>query len=62
MKIWRRLRIARRVAVFSQLRVFLLERGIVFARTPAKLRMAIPENPGESVNGKTVSLPPGWGI
>jgi len=35
--------IARRTAVINQLRAFLLERGVVFAKTPAKLRMAMPE-------------------
>jgi transposase len=35
--------IARRTAVINQLRAFLLERGMVFAKTPAKLRMAMPE-------------------
>ena len=31
--------IARRTAVINQLRAFLLERGMVFAKTPAKLRL-----------------------
>jgi transposase len=35
--------IARRVAVINQLRAFLLERGMTFAKTPAKLRMALPD-------------------
>jgi transposase len=35
--------IARRTAVINQLRAFLLERGMVFAKTPAKLRIAMPE-------------------
>jgi transposase len=35
--------IALRTAVINQVRTFLLERGMVFARTPAKLRMARPE-------------------
>src|SRR5580658_7757242 len=35
--------IARRTAVINQLRAFLLERGLVFAQTPAKLRIALPE-------------------
>ena len=35
--------IARRTAVINQLRVFLLERGMVFAKTPARLRIAMPE-------------------
>jgi transposase len=34
--------IARRTAVINQLRAFLLERGMTFARTPAKLRNALP--------------------
>jgi transposase len=33
----------RRTAVINQMRAFLLERGMVFAKTPAKLRMAMPE-------------------
>jgi len=40
--------ISRRTAVINQLRAFLLERGLTFARTPAKLRNALPdilENP-----------------
>jgi transposase len=35
--------ISRRTAVINQLRAFLLERGLVFARTPAKLRVALPD-------------------
>ncbi len=35
--------ISRRTAVINQLRAFLLERGLVFARTPAKLRAALPD-------------------
>ena len=35
--------ISRRTAVINQLRAFLLERGLVFARTPAKLRAAMSE-------------------
>jgi transposase len=35
--------IARRVAVINQLRAFLLERGMTFAKTPAKLRIAMPD-------------------
>jgi transposase len=34
--------ISRRTAVINQLRAFLLERGLVFAKTPAKLRAALP--------------------
>src|SRR5271163_2538403 len=34
---------SRRTAVINQLRAFLLERGLVFAKTPAKLRVALPE-------------------
>ena len=40
--------ISRRTAVINQLRAFLLERGLTIARTPAKLRNALPdilENP-----------------
>ena len=35
--------IARRTAVIIQLRAFLLERGLVFAKTPSRLRAAMPE-------------------
>jgi transposase len=35
--------IARRTSVINQLRAFLLERGLVFARSPAKLRERMPE-------------------
>jgi transposase len=35
--------IVTRTAVINQLRAFLLERGMVFAKTSAKLRMAMPE-------------------
>ncbi len=35
--------IARRTSVINQLRAFLLERGMTFARTPAKLKVAMPE-------------------
>src|ERR1700753_1541676 len=35
--------ISRRTAVINQLRAFLLERGMVFAKTPAKLRAALPD-------------------
>src|SRR5271155_4447995 len=35
--------ISRRTAVINQLRAFLLERGLVFAQTPAKLRAALPD-------------------
>jgi transposase len=35
--------ISRRTAVINQLRAFLLERGLVFAKTPSKLRLAMPE-------------------
>jgi len=34
--------ISRRTAVINQLRAFLLERGLTFARTPAKLRNGLP--------------------
>jgi transposase len=34
--------IARRTAVINQLRAFLLERGMTFAKTPAKLRIEMP--------------------
>ena len=32
----------RRTAVINQLRAFLLERGMVFAKTPAKLKLRWP--------------------
>jgi transposase len=35
--------IVRRTAVINQLRAFLLERGLVFARTPAKLKAAMAD-------------------
>jgi transposase len=35
--------VARRTSVINQLRAFLLERGMVFAKTPAKLKLAVPE-------------------
>ena len=35
--------ISRRTAVINQIRAFLLERGLVFAKTPAKLRAALPD-------------------
>src|ERR1700761_6849065 len=35
--------ISRRTAVINQLRAFLLERGLVFAKTPAMLRAALPD-------------------
>jgi hypothetical protein len=34
--------ISRRTAVINQLRAFPLERGLVFAKTPSKLRAAMP--------------------
>jgi transposase len=35
--------IARRTSVINQLRSFLLERGMTFSKTPAKLKLAMPE-------------------
>ena len=35
--------VARRTSVINQLRAFLLERGMLFAKTPIKLRQAMPE-------------------
>src|SRR6201981_117555 len=35
--------VARRTSVINQLRAFLLERGIVFAKSPIRLREALPE-------------------
>src|ERR1700745_3350277 len=37
--------IARRTSVINQLRAFLLERGLVFAKSPARLRERMPEIP-----------------
>jgi transposase len=37
--------IIRRTSVINQLRAFLLERGLVFAKSPAKLRERMPEIP-----------------
>jgi transposase len=34
---------ARRTSVINQLRAFLLERGMVFAKTPFKLKHSMPE-------------------
>src|SRR5258708_8289255 len=34
---------ARRTALINQMRAFLLERGIVFAKSPIRLREALPE-------------------
>jgi transposase len=45
--------ITRRTAVITQLRAFLLERGMTFAKTPAKLRMAMPEILENAENGLT---------
>jgi transposase len=35
--------VARRTSVINQLRAFLLKRGMVFAKTPFKLKQAMPE-------------------
>src|SRR5436309_15684571 len=35
--------VARRTSVINQLRAFLLERGMTFAKTPFKLKLAMPE-------------------
>jgi transposase len=35
--------VARWTSVINQMRAFLLERGMVFAKTPIKLRQAMPE-------------------
>jgi transposase len=45
--------IARRTAVINQLRAFLLERGMIFAKTPAKLRIEIPGVLEDAENGLT---------
>src|ERR1700756_273696 len=46
---------ARRTSVINQLRAFLLERGIVFAKSPIRLREALPEVL-ENVNEKAIVL------
>jgi transposase len=51
--------ISRRTAVINQLRAFLLERGLVFAKTPSKLREAMPEvleNAGASLTPQMRNL------
>lgn len=51
--------IARRTSVINQLRAFLLERGLVFARSPAKLRERMPEileNAEEDLTSRMRSL------
>jgi transposase len=45
--------IARRTAVINQLRAFLLERGMIFAKTPAKLRIEMPGVLEDADNGLT---------
>jgi transposase len=45
--------IARRTAVINQLRAFLLERGMTYAKTPAKLRIEIPGVRENADNGLT---------
>jgi transposase len=45
--------ITRRTAVINQLRAFLLERGMTFARTPAKLRIEMPGILENAENGLT---------
>jgi transposase len=41
---------ARRTSVINQIRAFLLERGIVFAKSPIRLREAIPGSRGRPIN------------
>src|SRR6202167_4172500 len=51
--------IARRTAVINQLRAFLLERGLVFAQNPAKLRERMPqllENDAEDLTPRMRNL------
>jgi transposase len=51
--------ITRRTSVINQLRAFLLERGLVFAKSPAKLREHIPgilENADENLTPRMRSL------
>jgi transposase len=45
--------ITRRTAVINQLRAFLLERGMIFAKTPAKLRIEMPGVLEDADNGLT---------
>jgi transposase len=45
--------IARRTSVINQLRAFLLERGMTFAKTPAKLRVEMPGILENADNGLT---------
>ena len=45
--------IARRTAVINQLRAFLLERGMTFAKTPAKPRIEMPGILQNAENGLT---------
>jgi transposase len=45
--------ITRRTAVINQLRAFLLERGMTFAKTPAKLRIVMPGILENAENGLT---------
>ena len=45
--------ITRRTAVINQLRAFLLERGMIFAKTPAKLRIEMPGVLEDVDNGLT---------
>jgi transposase len=45
--------IARRTAVINQLRAFLLERGMTYAKTPAKLRIEMPGILENADNGLT---------
>ena len=50
---------ARRTSVINQIRAFLLERGIVFAKSPIRLREAIPdvlENANESLTPRMRNL------
>jgi transposase len=51
--------ISRRTAVINQLRAFLLERGMVFAKTPSKLRQQMPyvlENADENLTPRMRNL------
>jgi hypothetical protein len=57
--------ISRRTAVINQLRAFLLERGMVFAQTPAKLKAAmadILENAGADLTPQMRNLSPCCGV
>jgi hypothetical protein len=47
--------ITRKTSVINQLRAFLLERGLVFAKSPAKLRERMPEIIENAEEARTVA-------